>query len=377
MSTTDALDRALDAHGQDPDLPMILAGLWDRDGTRYLGARGTLDRSSGEAATPAARFALASMTKPLATVAVLQQVEAGTLELEAPMTAYLPGRSLELMEMGDDGSLQRRAPARAPTLHELLTHSSGFSYEFLNGTLLSAVQAGAVPSLFADPVGGLEAPLVFEPGSAWGYGIGIDIAGQILETVLGEGLDAILAKQLFEPLGMTQTSFNPDETGMAKVHVGEGQALQGLPPAPQHPSGGAGLFSTLEDYGRFLRALLQGGELDGQRILSEAMMARLGANQIAPLAVTPMTSVLPAMSQDSDMGFGSEASWSYGFLRHEGPGDHGRQAGSLSWAGLFNSYFWLDGASGLAGVWATQRLPFCHPAAIAGLCAFERAAYGR
>ena len=107
------------------------------------------------------------------------------------------------------------------------------------------------------------------------------------------------------------------------------------------------------------------------------MMARLGANQIAPLAVTPMTRVLPAMSLDSDMGFGSKASWSYGFLRHEGPGDHGRQAGSLSWAGLFNSYFWLDGASGLAGVWATQRLPFCHPAAIAGLCAFERAAYGR
>ena len=205
-----------------------------------------------------------------------------------------------------------------------------------------------MPSLFADPVGGLEAPLVFEPGSAWGYGIGIDIAGQILEAVLGEGLDTILAKQLFEPLGMTQTSFNPDETGMAKVHVGEGAALQGMPPAPQHPSGGAP-FSTLEDYGRFLRALLRGGELDGQRILSEAMMARLGANQIAPLAVTPMTSVLPAMSLDSDMGFGSKASWSYGFLRHEGPGDHGRQAGSLSWAGLFNSYFWLDGASGLAG----------------------------
>lgn len=90
-----------------------------------------------------------------------------------------------------------------------------------------------------------------------------------------------------------------------------------------------------------------------------------------------MTSVLPAMSQDSDMGFGSEASWGYGFLRHEGPGDNGRQAGSLSWAGLFNSYFWLDSAAGLAGVWATQRLPFCHPAAIAGLGAFERAAYGR
>ena len=377
MTATQTLDAALDAHASNPELPMILAGLWDRDGARYLGARGALDRSSGEAATPAARFALASMTKPLATVAVLQQVETGVLDLQAPMTTYLPHRALEVLERDEAGTLRRQAPKRAPTLHELLTHTSGFSYEFLDGTLLAAVQAGAVPSLFTDPVGGLEAPLVFEPGSAWGYGIGIDIAGQILEAALGKTLDTILAEQIFEPLGMTRTSFNPDAEGMAKVHVAAGDALQGLPPAPQHPSGGAGLFSTLEDYGRFLRALLGGGALDGQRILSEAMMAQLGANQITPLAVTPLTSVLPAMSLDSDMGFGSEASWSYGFLRHESSGDNGRQAGSLSWAGLFNSFFWLDNASGLAGVWATQRLPFCHPAAIAGLGAFERAAYDR
>ena len=153
MSTPNALDHALDAHSQDPDLPMILAGLWDRDGTRYLGARGVLDRKSGESATPAARFALASMTKPLATVAVLQQVEAGTLDLEAPMTAYLPNRPLELLEAGSDGSLQRRAPARAPTLHELLTHCSGFSYEFLSGTLLSAVQAGRCQASSPTPWG--------------------------------------------------------------------------------------------------------------------------------------------------------------------------------------------------------------------------------
>lgn len=375
MRATQSLDAALDAHAANPELPMILAGLWDRDGTRYLGARGLLDRQSGEAATVEARFALASMTKPLATVAVLQQVEAGVLDLQAPMTAYLPDRPLEVLTRDGAGTLGRQAPKRAPTLHELLTHTSGFSYEFLDGTLLAAVQAGDVPSLFADPIGGLQAPLVFEPGDAWGYGIGIDIAGQILETALGKKLDAILAEHIFAPLGMTRTSFNPDAEGMAKVHVTAGDALQGLPPAPQHPSGGAGLFSTLEDYGRFLRALLRGGELEGQRILSEAMVARLGQNQIAPLAVTPMTSVLPAMSQDSDMGFGSEASWGYGFLRHEGPGSNGRQAGSLSWAGLFNSYFWLDPTQGLAGVWATQRLPFCHPAAIAGLEAFEQAAY--
>ena len=375
MRATQSLDAALDAHAANPELPMILAGLWDRDGTRYLGARGLLDRQCGEAATVEARFALASMTKPLATVAVLQQVEAGVLDLQAPMTAYLPDRPLEVLTRDGAGTLGRQAPKRAPTLHELLTHTSGFSYEFFDGTLLAAVQAGDVPSLFADPIGGLQAPLVFEPGEAWGYGIGIDIAGQILETALGKKLDAILAEHIFAPLRMTRTSFNPDAEGMAKVHVTAGDALQGLPPAPQHPSGGAGLFSTLEDYGRFLRALLRGGELEGQRILSEAMVARLGQNQIAPLAVTPMTSVLPAMSQDSDMGFGSEASWGYGFLRHEGPGSNGRQAGSLSWAGLFNSYFWLDPTQGLAGVWATQRLPFCHPAAIAGLEAFEQAAY--
>jgi methyl acetate hydrolase len=142
MRATQSLDAALDAHAANPELPMILAGLWDRDSTRYLGARGLLDRQSGEAATVEARFALASMTKPLATVAVLQQVEAGVLDLQAPMTAYLPDRPLEVLTRDGAGTLGRQAPKRAPTLHELLTHTSGFSYEFFDGTLLAAVQAG-------------------------------------------------------------------------------------------------------------------------------------------------------------------------------------------------------------------------------------------
>jgi Beta-lactamase class C and other penicillin binding proteins len=259
----------------------------------------------------------------------------------------------------------------------MLTHTSGFSYEILDrNSCWRPCRRGTFSSVFADPIGGFQAPWVFEPGEAWSYGIGIDIAGQILETASGKKLGAILAEQIFAPLGMTRTSFNPDAKGMAKVQVAAGDALQGLPLAPQHPSGGAGLFSTLEDYGRFLRALLGGGALDGERILREAMVARLGQNQIAPLTVTPMASVLPPMSQDLDMGFGSEASWGYGFVCHEGPGNNGCQAGSLRWGGLFNRYLWIDPTAGLAGVWATQRLPFCHPAAIAGLEAFERAAYG-
>jgi CubicO group peptidase (beta-lactamase class C family) len=355
-----------------------------RGGILYESAFGKRRIGCDEAMTIDTVFRLASMSKPLTSVAAVQLVESGVLELDAPVAAVLPALSEVQVLTGFDaaGVPQTRPPKRPMTLRHLLTHTSGFGYEMYNPDVQRAHAALALPSILEGRNAALNAPLLFDPGERWEYGIGTDWAGKLLEAATGKSLGAHMQAALFDPLGMTSTCFHPS-LGMcarlASVHVREpGGALSALPSdasqAPEFDSGGSGLYSTAGDYIRFLQMILNQGELDGVRVLEPRSVNQLVVNQVGQLRAGPMRSASP-VSNDFEYFPGVQKGWSLAFQINHEPVVTGRGVGGLMWAGLFNCYFWADPCAGAGGVYLTQILPFADPKALQLYLAFESLVY--
>jgi CubicO group peptidase (beta-lactamase class C family) len=327
--------------------------------------------------TPDTVFWVASFTKALTTVAVLQLVEEGRIGLDAPASRWVPGLTAPKVLTGFNATGgPQLAPARTPiTVRHLLAHTSGLAYEFCNAELARYGEATSPTPLGAKA----GVPLMFEPGSAWTYGVGLDWAGELVGAVTGETLDVYLGERVFAPLGMTETSFQPTaaQAGRrASMHArgedGELSATEfGLPPPPHPAMGGGGLYSTARDYLKFLEAVLAGGA----PILKPASLALMMGNEWEGPEVGVLPGVNPALCAGFDPFPGEVKRWGLGFLINLKRGPNGRAAGSLAWAGLANCYYWADPASGAAGVFLAQLLPFGDPAALEAFGAFERAVY--
>jgi CubicO group peptidase (beta-lactamase class C family) len=224
----------------------------------------------------------------------------------------------------------------------------------------------------------MMAPLAFSPGERWEYGIGIDWAGVIVETLTGKSLDVYFQEHIFAPLGMQDSFYKVPEEKAARraaIHARTEAGLAVTPHLGEPVSGGGGLSSTIADYLRFMRALLNQGTLDGAKILQPYTVDMMFENHIGDLDVNPGPTQIPDVSNDFDMGFGQPAKWGLGFLLHQAQTESGRPKGSASWAGLFNSYFWIDRENDLCAVIATQVLPFYDTKAVAMLKEFEAAMY--
>ena len=332
-------------------------------------------------------FNIASMTKLVTTIAVLQRVEAGDLDLDVPVDRYLPelGSIQVLGGFTEDGSPELRPARSVPTARELLIHTSGFVYEVWNAKAFEALQLGLVQSLFSGRPA-LDAPLAFDPGERWEYGIGIDWAGLLLEAVSGENLMGYFSSHIFAPLAMRDTAFDIPAVKMDRAMTRYGRGPDGLTELPEQaaPSlyestrfynGGGGLTSTVADYGRLLRALLNGGELDGQRILNASTVDQMFNNQIGELDAGVSGTQIPSVSNRIDMAFGAPGRWGLGFLIHPEGTRNGRKPGSASWGGIFNTYYWVDRASDVCAILATQILPFYDHEMISVLEEFERSVY--
>lgn len=331
-------------------------------------------------------FQVASMTKAIVSVAALQLVEQGKLTLDGPLDTLLPELANPQVIDGfdEDGNVLLRPAKRAITLRHLLTHTSGFGYEFMNADLVRA--RGPAGSPAPGTKAALISPLLFDPGEKWEYGISTDWAGQAVEAAIGHRLDDYLSDHVTGPLGMPDTHFNPSAAQRARAVSLYVRTPDGLMPMPieigggpdvEVLSGGGGLYSTAPDYMRFLRMLLNGGTLDGHRILHEATVAQLGDNHVGHLRAGRMESVVPTLAGEFDMFPHMDTKWSLGFLINPDAGPHGRSAGSLCWAGIANCYYWLDPTADVAGVLMTQLLPFGDPAVMDVLGALERMAYGQ
>ncbi len=328
-------------------------------------------------------FQIASMTKAVASVAAMQLVEQGRLALDDDIGTLLPQlASPQLLEGFDDEGKPVTRPAAGPiTLRQLLTHTAGFGYEFMSAELTQWRQHNpAAPGTLAS----LNQPLLADPGTAWIYGISTDWVGLAVEAASGLRLGDWLARHVTGPLGMADTTFAFDAGVKARLTPLHARLPDGgLMPFPVHFGGGeqaeyhgagGGLVSTARDYLKFCRMILNGGTLNGARILKAETVAMMASNQVA-MPAGRMTTNMPGLSTDFDLFPGMDCGWGLGFLINPEPGPDGRAPGTLAWAGIANSYYWIDRESDIAAVLCMQHLPFGEPAAVDVLHAVERAVY--
>jgi methyl acetate hydrolase len=385
MSRAD-IDAALDAAVADGTVPGVVAMAATPGQVVYEGAFGERHLGAGPAMTLDTVFRIASMTKAITSVAAMQLVEQGKLSLDGPLPDIDPALSAPQVLSGFDaaGRPQLRAARRPITLKHLLTHTAGFSYEFCNETILRYNAATAASSVTTGAVAALRRPLIFDPCDRWLYGCNIEWVGRIIEELSGHDLDTCFRERICAPLGLADTCFVPSAAQYARQAASHQRLADGsfaadpatAPAIPEYYSGGGGLVSTAADYLIFLRMLLNGGALDGARILRPETVALMGENHIGDIPAGVWKTTDPTLSHDLDLFPGQKVRWGLAYLLSLEPGPHGRSAGSVAWAGIRNTHFWLDPVRRVAGVFMTQTLPFLDPRVMALYAAFERGIYG-
>jgi len=369
---------------QQKKLPGIVAIVATGNTVVYQGAAGMCDTANNLPMTTDSIFQIASMTKPVTSVAVMQLVERGLVKLDAPVSAYFPELSkLRVLEGFDDaGRPNLRAAKSAPTVRQLLSHTSGFGYEFFNPLLQRYAATGAVPSAAQGDDGFLKAPLLVDPGTRFEYGISTDWLGKLVEKVSGQTLEAYFREHIFQPLGMHDTFFDVPagkQSRLVALHTRQGDGFAQAPPQPVTPakfySGGGGLHSTAIDYVKFARMLLLGGTLNGKQVLKPETIAEMSRNQIGAIELTPMRSLAPQFAKDPIRIPGSMTKFGLGFGITAQPVPGGRSTGSFAWAGIFNTFFWIDPQQKVCAVLMMQVLPFTDDAPYSVAEEFERAVY--
>jgi CubicO group peptidase (beta-lactamase class C family) len=333
-------------------------------------------------------FRIASMVKLITSVAAMRLVEQGKLSLEGPLPEIDPAiADPQVLDRFDAKGLPLLRPPKRPlALHHLLTHTSGFTYRLWDAEAIRYGIAAAkvpAPERFKLP----RTPLMFDPGERWQYGTSIDWVGRIVESVSDEPLEAHFKKYIFEPLGMKDTTFEITAAQHAREAGGHRRQPDGslkaepIEPAPnprappRHHSGGGGIYSTAPDYLMLIRMLMHGGTFDGVRILKPETVALMGQNQIGAVEAGILKTTRPQVSNDVDFFHGISLKWGFGHMINMQPVPEARSAGSLTWAGIYNTYYWIDPKKRVAAVFMTQVLPFADERALRTYRQFERGIY--
>jgi methyl acetate hydrolase len=383
QTKADALLQSAVAKG---DVPGVTAVATTREGAIYEGGFGERVLGGGAAMSPDTVVWIASMTKAITGTAAMQLVEQGRLHLDRPASDVVPALAdVEVLEGFDDaGQPVTRAPARPITLRHLLTHTAGFAYEIWQEPIIRHQQARGLPGIISCENAALRTPLLFDPGERWEYGINIDWAGKMVEAASGQKLGAYMQANIFEPLGMRDTAFRITDdmrSRLAKIHQrGAGDRFDALidleiPQEPEFEMGGGGLYGTVEDYAKFVRMILNKGAANGRRVLKPETVATMSVNQMGDCRVSAVKTAMPALSNDAEFFPGMPKTWGLSFMINTDRAPTGRSPGSLAWAGLANTYFWIDPTAGVGGVYATQVLPFADKKALPLFFEFERTVY--
>ncbi len=377
-------DAALSAGASNGDVPGVVAVATNREEMIYEGAFGTPVLSSGIAMTPDTVVWIASMTKAITGLAAMQMVEQGKLSLDGPASKVIPSLGEVKVLDGWDGDKARlRAPKSAITLRQLLTHTAGFSYSLWNTDIGKFETVNKVPGIITCQNAALTTPLIADPGEQWNYGINIDFAGKMVEAVSGMKLGDYFAKNIFKPMGMYSTGFKITPSmraRLAKIHQrGEDGKLTPtdieIPQDPEFEMGGGGLYSTAGDYLAFVRMMLHNGKANGNQIVKPATVAEMSRNSMGNTKVKMLKTAIPPLTNDAEFFPGMPKSWGLSFMINEQQAPTGRSAGSLAWAGLANSYYWIDQNKGIGGVYLSQILPFADAKSLPLYYAFEKSVY--
>lgn len=341
----------------------------------HLHAQGHADIARGQALRDDHLFRIYSMTKPLTSLALMMLVEEGRIALDDPVTKFIPEwANLEVFVSGTlETGFTTRPPTRPMQIIDLMRHTSGLTYGFQNRTAVDAAyralkvgeveKAGTLETMVADLA---RLPLEFDPGSAWNYSVSTDVIGWIIQQVSGMPFETFLDERILKPLGMTDTFFHvpPDKaqrlTCCYMATPEGGFTLQDDAPTspwlqpPSFVSGGGGLISTATDYLRFARLIQNGGKLGKDRLVSRKTIELMAANHL------PQGKCLPELSRSlfseasyDGVGFGLGLAVVEQPQRTLIPGSKG----DLSWGGMASTFFWIDPAEDLIGIFLTQLIP--------------------
>ncbi len=365
--------------GAGPGAVAVVAG---HEGIRHVTVVGSRNPDRDEPMTEDAIFRIASQTKAVNSIAVLQLVEQGLLDLSTPVGDILPDFDRVRVVDGWDGDRPRLRPARSrPTVHHLLTHTSGLTYDALHATARRYLLATGVPMPSSGRLACFESPFVVEPGTQWNYGMSADWTGRVVQEVSGLALPDYYRQRIFEPLGLTDTTFelsDEQRSRLAPVYVRQADGSFAddhfeWVANPEFYSAGHGLYATAADFMTIQLLLMRGGEVDDVRLLKPESVRAMLTDQMGGIPLQVMHSTIPEFSEDLDPGPGT--SWGLDILLtvDAQPGLRGK--GSAGWAGTFNTFYWIDPQRDVAGALYLQTLPFFDPPALRLSEDFERAVY--
>ena len=370
-----ALDDVLRAAIDAGDVPGVVAMVVDRDSILYQGAFGIMDAAGEESMRSDAIFRIASMTKPITSVGIMMMREEGLLALDDPASDYLPElEDREVLVSVDTAtsSVVTRPASRPITIRDLLRHTSGIAYGFSSHEAQALSRyAGIAPR---------AQPILHDPGSRWTYGMGTAFLGWIIEEISGQSLSEYLGSRVLAPLGMNDTGFDlaeGDHARLVATYRRVDGVLEGRPNGAVYTPtirGDGGLLSTADDYSRFLQLMLGRGERSGVRLLNEESVAETVRDQLEGIVVVEQPSASPNTAMAFPLGAGRDG-FGLGFQVDAGDGIEGRSHGSLSWAGIANTHFWIDLENELGVVLLLQLYPFYDEKAIDLLTTFERTLY--
>jgi methyl acetate hydrolase len=381
------VDEVLRQRSFSQEIPGVVAMAATADEVIYQGAYGKRDLGKDNAMTLDSVFWIASMTKAITATAAMQLVEQGKLSLDAPIGQVLTDLvSPQVLEGFDANGAPRLRPAKTPiTLRHLMTHTAGFCYDTWNGDMVKYLAKTGTPRVATCKNAALKIPIVSDPGTRWEYGTNIDFVGQAVEAASDKRLGAYFREHLFTPLGMTDTGFklgDAQRQRLVGMHArGANGSLAPIPfeveQKPEFEMGGGGLYGTAGDYIKFTRMILNKGHGNGNQVLKAETIATMGQNHIGELTMTRMISSIPSASNDVDLYPGMAKKWGLSFLINTAKTPDGRSPGSLAWAGLANTYYWIDPTRDITGVILMQVLPFVDPKCLETFAGFERGVYAR
>ncbi len=385
MQTKAQIDQLLRQKCDAKEIPGVVAMAANAKEVLYQGAFGKRDLSRDDAMTADSVFWIASMTKAITAAAGMQLVEQGKLSLDAPIGKVLPDlASPQVLEGFDADGAPKLRPAKNPiTLRHLMTHTAGFAYDMWNGDMVKYLEKTGTPGITSCKNDALKTPLMTDPGTRWEYGTNIDFVGKAVEAASGKRLDAYLRDHLFTPLGMADTSFkitDAQRKRLVAMHArGPDGSLAPLPfeleQEPEFHMGGGGLYGTAGDYIKFTQMILNKGRGNGHQVLKPETVAVMGQNHIGVLNKTKMTTAIAWATNDVELYPDMVKKWGLSFMINTAKTPEGRSPGSLFWAGLANTYFWIDPSRDVTGVILMQLLPFADGKCLEAFAGFERGVY--
>jgi CubicO group peptidase (beta-lactamase class C family) len=385
MQSKAEIDQILRQKSEAKEIPGVVAMAATGNEVIYQGAFGKRDLSKDDPMTVDSVFWIASMTKAVTAAAGMQLVEQGKLSLDEPIGKLLPDLASPQVLEGFDakGEPKLRAAKKPITLRHLMTHTAGFAYDMWNGDMVQYLEKTGTPGITTCQNAALKTPIMTDPGTRWEYGTNIDFVGKAVEAVSGKRLDAYLRDHMFAPLGMSDTGFKIGESQRKRLvgmHArGEDGTLAAIPfeleQEPEFHMGGGGLYGTAADYIKFTQMILNKGRGNGNQLLKPETVALMGQNHIGDLTMGKMTTAIGWATNDVDLYPDIVKKWGLSFLINTAKTPEGRSAGSLAWAGLANTYFWIDPKRNVAGVILMQMLPFADKKCLEAFAGFERGVY--